>query len=114
MPRGSARHWERYETAYLLLAGLSTPLVVSVHTIVSFDFADTDTAAGFDRVMSIEMFEHMKNYGLLLAKVARWMKPDAKLFIHIFCHRTFAYPYATDGPGTPKAIAMVTAMACNQ
>ena len=37
--RGSARHWSRYETAYLLLAGLSTPLVVSVHTVVSFDFA---------------------------------------------------------------------------
>jgi Ni/Fe-hydrogenase subunit HybB-like protein len=37
--RGSARHWHRYETAYLLLAGLSTPLVLSVHTIVSFDFA---------------------------------------------------------------------------
>jgi len=37
--RGSARHWHRYETAYLLLAGISTPLVVSVHTIVSFDFA---------------------------------------------------------------------------
>jgi molybdopterin-containing oxidoreductase family membrane subunit len=37
--RGSARHWHRYETAYLLLAGLATPLVVSVHTVVSFDFA---------------------------------------------------------------------------
>lgn len=37
--RGSAKHWHRYETAYLLLAALSTPLVVSVHTIVSFDFA---------------------------------------------------------------------------
>ncbi len=37
--RGSAKHWHRYETAYLLLAGLATPLVVSVHTIVSFDFA---------------------------------------------------------------------------
>ncbi len=37
--RGSAHHWNRYETAYLLLAGLSTPLVLSVHTIVSFDFA---------------------------------------------------------------------------
>jgi len=37
--RGSAFHWRRYETAYLLLAGLATPLVVSVHTIVSFDFA---------------------------------------------------------------------------
>jgi len=37
--RGSAAHWHRYETAYLLLAGLSTPLVISVHTIVSFDFS---------------------------------------------------------------------------
>jgi molybdopterin-containing oxidoreductase family membrane subunit len=37
--RGSARHWQRYDMAYLLLAGLATPLVVSVHTIVSFDFA---------------------------------------------------------------------------
>jgi molybdopterin-containing oxidoreductase family membrane subunit len=39
--RGSARHWHHYETAYLLLAGLSAPLVVSVHTIVSFDFANS-------------------------------------------------------------------------
>src|SRR5213076_2226976 len=37
--RGSARHWKRYETAYLLLAGLATPLVISVHTVVSFDFS---------------------------------------------------------------------------
>jgi Ni/Fe-hydrogenase subunit HybB-like protein len=37
--RGSARHWHRYENAYLILAGLSTPLVLSVHTVVSFDFA---------------------------------------------------------------------------
>src|SRR5204862_7245990 len=37
--RVSVRHWHRYEIAYLLLAGLATPLVVSVHTVVSFDFA---------------------------------------------------------------------------
>ena len=37
--RGSARHWHRYQVAYLLLAGLATPLVLSVHTVVSFDFA---------------------------------------------------------------------------
>ena len=42
--RGSAHHWHRYETAYLLLAGLATPLVVSVHTVVSFDFAVVDRA----------------------------------------------------------------------
>src|ERR1041385_1883149 len=37
--RGSARHWNRYETAYMLLAGLATPLVLSVHSVVSLDFA---------------------------------------------------------------------------
>jgi molybdopterin-containing oxidoreductase family membrane subunit len=37
--RGSARHWKRYESAYLFLAGLATPLVLSVHTVVSFDFS---------------------------------------------------------------------------
>src|SRR5206468_9037172 len=37
--RGSARHWTRYEALYILLAGISTPLVLSVHTVVSFDFA---------------------------------------------------------------------------
>ena len=40
--RGSAKHWHRYRTAYLLLAGLATPLVVSVHTVVSLDFAVGD------------------------------------------------------------------------
>jgi Ni/Fe-hydrogenase subunit HybB-like protein len=47
--RGSARHWHRYETAYLLLAGLSTPLVLSVHTVVSFDFAVSVCPAGTRR-----------------------------------------------------------------
>ena len=48
--RGSARHWARYETAYLLLAGLATPLVLSVHTVVSFDFAVVgDARAGTRR-----------------------------------------------------------------
>ena len=44
--RGSAVHWKRYETASLLLAGLATPLVVSVHTVVSFDFAVAICRAG--------------------------------------------------------------------
>ena len=48
--RNSARHWHRYETAYLLLAGLSTPLVLSVHTVVSFDFA-TSIVPGWHSTM---------------------------------------------------------------
>jgi cyclopropane-fatty-acyl-phospholipid synthase len=49
--------------------------------------------AGFDRVISIEMFEHMKNYGLLLKKIAGWMRADARLFVHIFAHRHLAYHF---------------------
>jgi cyclopropane-fatty-acyl-phospholipid synthase len=47
----------------------------------------------FDRVVSVEMFEHMRNYDTLLARVASWMAPRATLFVHIFTHREFAYPF---------------------
>jgi cyclopropane-fatty-acyl-phospholipid synthase len=49
--------------------------------------------AQFDRVVSVEMFEHMRNYELLLERVSRWMKPSATLFVHIFTHAKFAYPF---------------------
>jgi cyclopropane-fatty-acyl-phospholipid synthase len=49
--------------------------------------------AKFDRVVSIEMFEHMKNYRRLLANIARWLKPDGRLFVHIFTHRHFSYHF---------------------
>jgi cyclopropane-fatty-acyl-phospholipid synthase len=48
---------------------------------------------GFDRVISIEMFEHMRNYEALLAKVAAWLKPGGELFVHVFAHRELAYPF---------------------
>ncbi len=51
----------------------------------------------FDRCVSIEMFEHMRNYDALLAKVAHWLKPGGKLFVHIFCHRSLMYPFETAG-----------------
>jgi cyclopropane-fatty-acyl-phospholipid synthase len=47
----------------------------------------------FDRILSVEMFEHMRNYQELLAKLARWLTPDGKLFVHVFAHRTLAYPF---------------------
>lgn len=47
----------------------------------------------FDRVVSVEMFEHMRNYETLLARIASWMAPSATLFVHIFTHREFAYPF---------------------
>jgi cyclopropane-fatty-acyl-phospholipid synthase len=56
--------------------------------------ADMNTFAiedKFDRVVSVEMFEHMRNYTLLMNKVASCLKPDGKLFIHIFTHKEYAY-----------------------
>eukprot|EP00177_Eucheuma_denticulatum_P004089 GFKZ01007403.1.p1 GENE.GFKZ01007403.1~~GFKZ01007403.1.p1 ORF type:complete len:350 (+),score=53.30 GFKZ01007403.1:193-1242(+) len=56
------------------------------------------TSGLFDLVFSIEMFEHMKNYGKLLEKVSRWMKKDGLLFVHIFCHIKYIYNFETEGP----------------
>lgn len=46
-----------------------------------------------DRIVSVEMFEHMKNYRMLLKRVASWLKQDGKLFVHIFSHKTLCYHY---------------------
>ncbi|HCN76061.1 MAG TPA: SAM-dependent methyltransferase [Verrucomicrobiales bacterium] len=47
----------------------------------------------FDRCVSVEMFEHMKNYQELMGRIASWLKPGGRLFVHIFTHREFAYHY---------------------
>lgn len=51
----------------------------------------------FDRVVSVEMFEHMKNYERLMSKISHWLKPGGRLFVHIFTHREFAYHFIADG-----------------
>ena len=51
----------------------------------------------FDRCVSVEMFEHMKNYQELMRRIARWLKPHGKLFVHIFTHREYAYHYEVRG-----------------
>ncbi|MGN2252344.1 SAM-dependent methyltransferase [Frateuria sp. GZRe12] len=53
--------------------------------------------AAFDRVVSVEMFEHVRNYQRLFEQIARWLRPDGKLFVHIFCHRELMYPFETAG-----------------
>eukprot|EP00741_Cyanophora_paradoxa_P012319 tig00000169_g11904.t1 len=63
-------------------------------TIVTADMNEFEAgAAKFDRVVSIEMFEHMKNYELLMRKVAKWLKPGGMLFVHIFTHARYAYHF---------------------
>jgi len=62
--------------------------------IITCDMNRFDIEAGsFDRCVSIEMFEHMKNYQRLLANIARWLRPGGQLFVHIFTHREFAYHF---------------------
>ena len=61
--------------------------------IVTADMNVFDVAETFDRIVSVEMFEHMRNWQALLEKVTRWLADDGKVFIHIFAHREYAYPY---------------------
>ncbi|MEM7279407.1 MAG: cyclopropane-fatty-acyl-phospholipid synthase family protein [Pseudomonadota bacterium] len=62
-------------------------------TVITCDMNDFQTRQRFDRVVSIEMFEHMRNYALLLQRVSEWLKDDGKAFVHVFCHKTFCYPF---------------------
>ncbi|BCS34343.1 cyclopropane-fatty-acyl-phospholipid synthase [Luteitalea sp. TBR-22] len=71
-----------------------TNLEVVTADMNAFAFADRA-----DRVVSVEMFEHMRNYAELLRRIAGWLREDGQLFVHIFTHREYAYPYEDTGPG---------------
>ncbi|HUW10875.1 MAG TPA: cyclopropane-fatty-acyl-phospholipid synthase family protein [Anaerolineae bacterium] len=60
------------------------------------DVVNFDAARRFDRVVSIEMFEHMKNYERLMGRIASWLNPQGMLFVHIFSHREFAWEFDAD------------------
>ncbi|HEV2275177.1 MAG TPA: cyclopropane-fatty-acyl-phospholipid synthase family protein, partial [Acidobacteriaceae bacterium] len=61
--------------------------------VVTADINQFDPSACFDRIVSVEMFEHMRNYRALLGRIAGWLRPEALLFVHIFTHRLFSYPF---------------------
>lgn len=65
--------------------------------IITCDVNELALDEQFDRIVSVEMFEHMRNYQLLFDKIGGWLKQDGKLFVHIFCHRSVVYPFETDG-----------------
>ena len=66
--------------------------------IVTADMNVFKTDQRFDRVVSVEMFEHMSNWRALLAKVNRWLRPDGLLFLHVFSHRATPYRFDVDDP----------------
>ena len=70
-----------------------TNLEVITGDISTYTFASTPLEVQFDRVLSIELFEHMKNYELLLQKVSTLLKPGGKLFVHLFAHKSTPYDF---------------------
>jgi cyclopropane-fatty-acyl-phospholipid synthase len=68
--------------------------------VVTADMNDFDPGRRFDRVVSVEIFEHLRNWERFLKRLARWLKPQGKVFIHIFSHREFAYFFDTAGPAS--------------
>ena len=67
--------------------------------VITADMNDFSIDKRFDRVVSIEMFEHMRNYDELLKRVSGWLKKDGKLFVHIFSHKEIAYPFEDEDEG---------------
>ena len=61
--------------------------------VITRDFNHFDTSERFDRVVSVEMFEHLRNWPLAFANVARWLEADGKFFMHVFAHREAPYAF---------------------
>ena len=64
------------------------------------DINDFQEQRRFDRVVSVEMFEHVRNHELLMQRIASWLLPSGKLFVHIFCHNRYTYLFEDSGPSS--------------
>ena len=62
------------------------------------DMNDFNAPGSYDRIVSVEMFEHMRNYGELFRRIADWLHDDGRFFMHIFTHRSAPYEYIVKGP----------------
>ena len=62
-------------------------------TVITADMNTFDAPRRYDRVVSVEMFEHMRNWRLLFGRVHRWLKPGGRFFMHVFCHRSVPYAF---------------------
>lgn len=67
-------------------------------TVITADMNNFAPEGSFDRVVSVEMFEHMSNWHLLLSRVKTWLKPDGKLFLHVFTHVNRSYRFDPNDP----------------
>jgi cyclopropane-fatty-acyl-phospholipid synthase len=103
---GSLSLWlaERYPNARILAVSNSMPQRrwieaqrdrrgLSQPAVLTADVNELALSERFDRVVSVEMFEHMRNWELLLARIAGWLEPNGRLFVHVFSHRRLAYTF---------------------
>lgn len=67
-------------------------------SVIVCDMNDFDAPGRYDRIVSVEMFEHMRNYRRLFGRVATWLRPGGRFFMHIFCHRSTPYEFIDKGP----------------
>lgn len=65
--------------------------------VITADANQFEAEGSFDRVVSVEMFEHMRNWERLLDRAAGWLRPDGLVFLHVFSHRSYCYPFETEG-----------------
>lgn len=66
--------------------------------VITCDMNELQLEEKFDRAVSVEMFEHMRNYKALLEKIAGFLNPGGKLFVHVFAHKGLSYPYEAADP----------------
>jgi len=66
--------------------------------VIVCDMNEFSINTQFDRVVSVEMFEHMRNYGELFQRINNWLLPEGRFFMHIFCHRSTPYEFIEKGP----------------
>ena len=66
--------------------------------VITADMNDFTTEQHFDRIVSVEMFEHMRNYQQLFQRVSTWLLPEGEFFMHIFVHRDTPYAFIDEGP----------------
>ncbi len=66
-------------------------------TVITANMVDFSTDRHFDRILSVEMFEHMRNWPQLFRRIAGWLRPEGHFFMHVFCHRGTPYLFQTEG-----------------
>jgi cyclopropane-fatty-acyl-phospholipid synthase len=90
-PKSTFKGVSNSRTQKLYIDGQAKERGITNLTVITADMNTFSTGEQFDRVVSVEMFEHMRNYQLLMKKMASCLKSDGKLFIHIFTHKEYTY-----------------------